>query len=519
MADYDIIVIGAGCGGLTAAACAVKAGKKVLLLEKHNSPGGFATSFVRGRFEFEAALSEFYPNITSNGTDETFEILKELGIENKIRQIRIPDAYRLITTDSDGKSMDVKLPFGVEEYINAVNKAVPGCRGSVKIFFDIAKETAEAVNCIAASDSAFDKKLFKEIKKKYPSFVAAAAYSVTEVLNSIGVPKKAQDIITALWIESGVDCDRLNFAYYAARLYSLLSLGSQIPAMRSYELSMVLAGFIEDNGGEIRYNTRVNRILFKNGHADGVILKNGERIPCRNIICSCSPTTVFTKMMRPKDVPVSAVKRTNSRTFGARSASLYLGLNRSPEELGIKDYYTLITETSDSRAQFARMRTIDSDNMLTATCLNIANPDCSPQGTAQLTLTTLYTDNCWANIEPEDYYNEKDYIAAKLISNYEKATGIIIHNNIEELELATPFTFARYTSAPQGVTHGYLAADTDGMIHRVATEKSDYDTPGLRFCGGWGTQLSGFASAIASGRNAAFAALEDFITNETEGEK
>ena len=56
--NYDIIVIGAGCGGLSAAVCAAKEGKKVLLLEKHNTPGGFMSSFVRGRFEFDISLQQ-----------------------------------------------------------------------------------------------------------------------------------------------------------------------------------------------------------------------------------------------------------------------------------------------------------------------------------------------------------------------------------------------------------------------------------------------------------------------------
>ncbi|MBQ8469266.1 MAG: NAD(P)-binding protein, partial [Clostridia bacterium] len=52
MSRYDVIVVGAGNGGLTAAVTCAKAGYKVLLLEKHNLPGGCATSVVRGRFEF-----------------------------------------------------------------------------------------------------------------------------------------------------------------------------------------------------------------------------------------------------------------------------------------------------------------------------------------------------------------------------------------------------------------------------------------------------------------------------------
>ena len=58
MGEYDAVVIGAGNGGLTAAATMAQKGLNVLLLERHNIPGGAATSFCRGRFEFEVALHQ-----------------------------------------------------------------------------------------------------------------------------------------------------------------------------------------------------------------------------------------------------------------------------------------------------------------------------------------------------------------------------------------------------------------------------------------------------------------------------
>ena len=64
--DYDVIAIGAGNGGLSAAATTARGGKKTLVLERHNLPGGSATSFVRGRFEFESALHE----LCGLGTEE-----------------------------------------------------------------------------------------------------------------------------------------------------------------------------------------------------------------------------------------------------------------------------------------------------------------------------------------------------------------------------------------------------------------------------------------------------------------
>ncbi|MBQ4596071.1 MAG: FAD-dependent oxidoreductase, partial [Firmicutes bacterium] len=48
MEKYDLIVIGAGNSGLMTACRASKLGLKVLVVERHNLPGGAATSFVRG---------------------------------------------------------------------------------------------------------------------------------------------------------------------------------------------------------------------------------------------------------------------------------------------------------------------------------------------------------------------------------------------------------------------------------------------------------------------------------------
>lgn len=503
--DYDIIVIGAGCGGLTAAACAAKEGKKVLLLERHNTPGGFNSSFVRGRFEFEISLNKLCGFTEEAGLGELRRIFDELGVTNKIAVTEIPQAYRLISQSTDGDKINVAFPFGVDKFINAMEIYVPGSQKSLTKLFALAEDIEKGFDMLSHPD-------VKEIKKKIkdnPNFIRTAPYSVNEVLESIGVPLKARELFNALWMDWGVDCNRMSFVHYVHSMYTYLKYGGVIPLLRSHALSMALADTFEDHGGEIRYNSHVSRITFKDGKASGVILKNGDRIKADHIICNCSPTTAYSKMMKKTDVPVTAVKRSNARKYGAKSACVYLGLNRSAQDLGIKDYSVIITETADTSSQFELMRSIDTNNALKAVCLNIANPDCSPENTAILCLSTIYTDNCWENISPENYFEEKDMLAARLIAKYEEATGITIHNNIEELEVATPVTFARFTNSPQGTTHGYFADDWDSMVARVMTEATDSDTPGLRFCGGWDVQLTGVGAAVASGRNTAYATLSD----------
>ena len=87
---YDVVVVGAGLGGLSVSALLAQRGFSVLLLERHNVPGGYATSFVRGRFEFEVALHE----LSDIGSEEkpyackySMEV-RRVGVQTKNREKR-----------------------------------------------------------------------------------------------------------------------------------------------------------------------------------------------------------------------------------------------------------------------------------------------------------------------------------------------------------------------------------------------------------------------------------------------
>jgi len=90
---YDVIVIGAGLGGLTAGAKLAREGMKVLVIEQHSQPGGCATSFRRGDFTLEVGLHE----MDGPGSRDTKNrIFSELDVTGNVEFIHVPEFYRFI---------------------------------------------------------------------------------------------------------------------------------------------------------------------------------------------------------------------------------------------------------------------------------------------------------------------------------------------------------------------------------------------------------------------------------------
>ena len=112
----------------------------------------------------------------------------------------------------------------------------------------------------------------------------------------------------------------------------------------------------------------------------------------------------------------------------------------------------------------------------------------------------------------------KEKIANQMIESFEQATGLSILEAIEEIEIATPETFARYIGTPDGTVMGYLAMGNDDFLSRLSNHENENILSNVRFCGGFGERLHGYASSYLSGATAAMKTLEDMnkegVSNE-----
>jgi len=499
--QYDVVVIGAGNGGLISAAVCAKAGLSTLLLEKHNIPGGCATSFRRGRFEFEVSLHELCDYGPDDNPGDVRKLFEGLGAQ--IQWIPVPDTFRAIIPGPSG--YDVTMPVGRQNFIDRMESYVPGSRPSMIDFFALIDDVRKAMDYTAANAGKADPEV---MKRDHPNFLKAGAYSVNKVLKALKIPKKAQDILATYWGYLGADADTLSFVHYSRMLDLYLERSPYIPKNRSHEISLALEKRVRDFGGDVWYNTEATRILTEGGRVCGVEVK-GKKIPCKRVISNVIPHVVYANMMDESVIPTAEIKKANAREFGSRGFVVYLGLNKSAEELGIKDYTVFLTDYADSVKNRKSMGSIASNNMQATNCLNVINPDASPAGTSIIYITSIYTEDAWRNVAPENYFKVKNQLARRFVEGYEKAAGIKISDYIEEAEVSTPLTFARYLGTPQGTIYGYLAQSWDGLLQRLQTMYTENTVPGLRFCGGHSVRLLGYSSSYLSGDLAAKLTMKD----------
>lgn len=504
---YDVVIIGAGNGGLVAAARVALKGARILLVEQHNLPGGFASSFVRGRFEFETSLHELYDYGRPDQNGGIRRLLQEkLDIDAEF--VPVPEAYRLIVTNPEEK-MDVVLPFGIEEFVKRVEKEVPGSKESVSNFFQLGKEIDQATTYIGKMRGNPDQDI---LLKEHTNFLRTAAYPVDEVQDALNIPKKARSMLNAYWLYLGVPTSRVNTTVFAAMVYGYILKGGYIPKMRSHEYTSAIEAKIREFNGDIEYNTKVEKILVKSGSVYGVQTNKGEVINTKHVISNASPTLAYNNLIYPKsEVPDIAFKEINARTHGITTIVVYMGLDTTAENLGLEDYSYFICDTMDTDRLYDSLTDLEIPKVQASLCLNNAIPDCSPPGTCIISITSAFRPGAWDSAKPEEYFDLKTKIAEGLITNFEKATGTHIRNHIEEIEVATPQTFSRFTGTYNGVIYGYELESWDSIVPRLQNMNNEKHIAGLEFCGGFGKRGHGYSSSLKDGETAALFTIQSLM--------
>ncbi|MBQ7600195.1 MAG: NAD(P)/FAD-dependent oxidoreductase [Clostridia bacterium] len=503
---YDVIVIGGALAGLSSALMLADKGKDVLVLERHNLPGGIATSFVRGGIEIEATLHEMMSIGPKGNRLKVGKFLEDMGVD--IDWLKVPEAYH-----ASLPGLEVTLHPGFEKFASEVNEAVPGTYDKVLGLLNLCHTVFDSVNELSIHHMGKAKMLIK-----HEAFVKTAGYSAQEVIDSFGLPQKAVDLMAPYWIYVGSSLKELPFTIYAVLMADYIGYGSYIPRNFSHEMSLKMAERAEEMGVQIEYRQHVEKILVKDGRVYGVRTERGDEIHSDYVISAAYPNKVYTSMIEPlSEVPANAIKMVNGRRLSLTAFSVVMILDKTADELNIRDYSCFRGDTMDTSKLYDELSGLGPYHYITAICHNRCNPDVTPEGTCSLSITTLPRVDGWKKVTADEYDSVKHRIAGELIDYMSAYYGLNLRDHILEIVIETPVTVSHYTGMWNGCIYGYSHSMKDHIVARLQTADKEKFIEGLEFAGAHQISGNGMGPAVTNGRKAAKNVLDDMKRKEEAG--
>jgi len=496
--DYEVIAIGAGLGGISAAASLAKAGKKVLVLERHNVPGGYATSFTRGRYEFEVALHGLSGLGDRDNQGPILKLLKASDVAPKVDFLHIPDVFKGYYPD-----FELTLPVGRENHEDALCRQFPREKDGIKRYIAILFEFADQ----ALRANRIGMRAIMENPGPFSTLMTYYGKTLSQVIDPMIKDEKLRAVLGQTWGYYALPPSRLSFLVYTLGMASYIRFGMAHIRGTSQALSQAFIDAIEENGGKVWLNNGAKRILTSRGRVSGVLTDDGTELSTQYIVCNANPLTAALQLLGRDNVPGWYLNRLGAWSGGASTFNVYLGVDCDSRKLGLDVHENFVNVSYDFEKQYACMKSsvdLEPDG-IAVTAYSIGDKTVAPPGASSIVLTSIAYAEPWLKLRPEEYQKAKNRLAAKMLKVAEKAApGLSRH--IEAVEVATPLTNIRYTGNPGGSIVGfdenYQGTGSDHLPQRGPVE-------GLYFAGAWVNIGGGFEPCIASGAMAARQVIKD----------
>jgi phytoene dehydrogenase-like protein len=467
MTDYDAIVIGAGNGGLTAATALQRGGAKTLLLERHNIPGGCATSFVRGEFEFEVALHQLSGLGTEKNPFIMRKIFADLGVMDKVEFVEEGELYRILVNNGEKTEVDVTLPASWTGIHKELKKHFPDESVQIDAFLKLCADISlESFMGLPRARKQKDEAL---LKSSCPNYVKYGLKDLKSVLDEFFNDEQIKTVLAAYWCYVGLPPSQIAFIDLAVMLYCYGAFKPWHIVGGSQALSSALLESFLDAGGEVRFNCAVDKILTSETSgtlkATGIRTEFGEELKSNWVVSNASSVLTYGELLDTPTMPKEIQQDFKSRQIGTSAFCLYIGLDKSPAQLGIKNASTFMCNTNDEELMHDTMSTMNDPVATMLTCYNVDDPSFAPPGKSQISLLCLQYGQVWEDVSADDYAQTKYKFADVLIDQAEKIFPGI-RDSIEEIEVATPLTMMRYLNTPGGAIYGFRQNPEDSVLYR-----------------------------------------------------
>ena len=504
--EYDAIVIGAGLGGLASAGYLAKHGFKVLVLERHNVPGGYATTFTRdgGRFTFDVSLHQ----TVVSGLPR--QILDDLEVLKRVRFVKCREAFRLVSP-----GLDITCPAGASEaFEKALIERYPREKKGVNGFMAEMLGMNEEVTKLFrhGEPNIIDKVTFP---LRYSKLWGARSKSLADYLEQYITDAQLRSILSVFVGYYGLPPRQISGFYYLNATGSFLRHGGSYPYGGSQAISNAIVSFIESKGGEVALNTEVKEVLVDGGTVRGVKTSDGKTLKCRAVVANCSAVDLFTRMIPPAKVPVDFRNKLGTLKPSVSTFIVWLALNKDITDK-LQDSHIFLRPGPDVATAFEYGLQAQPDKTDLGVCVyNNIYKDYSPPGTTVLSIVFVCGFEPWKAFEKDylagrktEYKAKKNQIAQAVIQRVERELIPDLSKMIAVQDAATPLTNRRYTLNTNGAIYGFQQSLDNSFMTRISNR---VPVKGLYLAGAWGDPGGGYSAVLISGKKTFGMLMQDGV--------
>lgn len=504
---YDAVVIGAGLGGLSAAAAFARQGFKVLVLEQHSVPGGYASAFTRpGGFTFDVSLHSTTVGLR-NGVANLISGFPEI---EDVTFVPHKPLYRAIYPGHD-----IRVPHqDPAGYVKVLKAAFPDDAAAIEGIFADMKGLADDVGRLSASGQPD----MASFPTKFPHLFKNFNRTWGAMLDERVRNPQLKAVISGLWGYFGLPPSKLSPFYYAMPLMGYLEGGGYYPVGTSQGISDALAALIKKNGGEVKLNTRVDRILVRDHAAYAVRTAGGAEYRARAVISNANAPDTFTRMMPDeKEFLKDLLARMDKLAISFSTFLVWMGLKTDlVRKVGLKESEIFYNTSYDIEADYRDIMAggLPENPGFGLTVYDNLGPGFSPKGKNTLNIIVTQGYDYWKKYETDYFYGNKDAytkekmrLADILIDKVEKTLLPGLRKSIEVLEVATPLTNVRFTGHPRGAVYGW-----DQTLDNSGNRRFPQTTPikNLYLAGAWTFPGHGYGACVPSGLSCFAAVMKDW---------
>ena len=482
--EKKIIIIGGGIAGLCAGCYLRMNGYDTVIYELHSVPGGLCAAWKRKGYTFDACVHWLVGSSTGNNFYKLWDELIDMS------SLEIVDQEEFLRVeDKEGNALRVFTDVNMlEEEMKRVapedKKLIEDFTGAIRKFTKMplpVDKAPELYNFFDGLGFFFKLMPYMGIFRKWSKLTNR---NFADMCKN---PLLRKAILSMFLPDSSIVFIIFTLAWMHQRQAGY-PVGGSLNFARLIERKYI------ELGGEIRYNSRVKRIIVENDKARGIMLDSGESFNADFVISAADGHYTIYNMLEGKYVDEKIAGYYENMKIFPSLVYVSLGISRTfenePQQIIFPVEKPILIDESKSHEDMV---------------IRIFNYDPTLAQKGKTCLTTMFeTQNYeyWTDLRENDrkkYKEEKDRIAKEVIDALEKRFGNI-KSHVEVYDVATPATFIRYTNNWKGSFEGWLP--TADMF----TSRMKRELPGLKnfyMIGQWVEPGGGLPTALRSGRNAA----------------